>query len=89
MEKNQFHPIMTIIVFFLQTQNLITFFFKPTSESFVTCEGSIKSESHGGEEKREYKPTENSPALSRTPISTQTNAASQILEKDGATSALS
>ena len=73
----------------MQNQNVITSFFKPTSESFVTCEKSNKSESSGEEKKREYKPTEDSPALSRTPITTNTYAASQILEKDGASSSLS
>ena len=71
---------------FMQNQNVITSFFKPTSESFVTCEKSLKSESSGVET---YKPSENSPALSRTPKVTNTNAASNILEKGGISSPMS
>ena len=71
---------------FMQNQNVITSFFKPTSVSFVTCEKSLKSESFGVET---YKPSENSPALSRTPIVTNTNAASNILEKGGISSPMS
>ena len=71
---------------FMQNQNVITSFFKPTSVSFVTCEKSLKSESSGVET---YKPSETSPALSRTPKVTNTNAASNVLEKGGTPSPMS